>query len=99
MGNNHTYIASANHVIVTADSNRIISHVRDRLERLQDEIQRLKALDYLLTNSTNHEVSELAWLVEPIAANLAAIQEEIMEFSMTKGLAITTPAKPEAAHV
>ncbi|WAR43728.1 hypothetical protein [Methylomonas rapida] len=88
-----------NQVIVSPDSNRIISHVRGRLERLQDEIQRLKALDYLLTNSTNHEVSELAWLVEPIAANLAALQEEIMEFSRTKGLAITTTVKPEADHV
>lgn len=87
-----------NQMIVSADSEKRISHVRDRLERLQDEIQRLKALDYLLTNSVNREVSELAWLVEPIAANMAAIQEEIMEFSITKGLAITTPAKQEADH-
>lgn len=86
-------------VIVTADSEKRISAVKDRLERLQDEIQRLKALDYLLTNSVNREVSELAWLVEPIATNLAALQEEIMEFSRTKGLAITTTAKPEADHV
>ncbi|QPK65162.1 hypothetical protein IVG45_09615 [Methylomonas sp. LL1] len=87
-----------NQVFITDDSARIISHINYRLERLQDEIQRLKALDYLLTNSTNHEISELAWLVEPIAANMAAIQEELMDFSMTKGLAITTQTKPEAVN-
>lgn len=86
-------------VIVTADSEKRIRQVCDRLERFQDEIQRLKAFDYLLTNSVNREVSELAWLVEPIATNLAALQEEIMEFSRTKGLAITTTVKPEADHV
>lgn len=85
-----------NQVIVADDSALVITHIKDRLERLQDEIQRLKALDYLLTNNTNHEISELAWLVEPIATNMAAIQEEPMEFASTKGLAITTQIKAEA---
>lgn len=88
-----------NQVIVTEDSARVIGRIKDRLERLQDEIQRLKAFDYLLTNSTNHEISELAWLVEPIATNMAEIQEELMEFSSTKGLAITTQTKPESVNV
>lgn len=88
-----------NQVIVADDSARVITHIKHRLERLQDEIQRLKAFDYLLTNSTNHEISELAWLVEPIATNMAAIQEEIMEFALTKGLAVTTQTKAEADHV
>lgn len=84
-------------VIVTEDSARMISHAKDRLERLLDEISRLEALDYLMTSSTNKEIRELAWLVEPIATNMAAIQEELMAFSSKKGLAITT-IKTEAAN-
>lgn len=87
-----------NQVIIVDNSAHTISHIRDQLERLQDEILRLKALDYLLTNSRNSEVSELAWLVQPIAANMAVIQEELMEFSMTKGLAITTQTKAEVSN-
>jgi hypothetical protein len=86
-------------VIVSDDSKRTINHIRERLERLQDEVSRLKALDYLLTSSSNEEIRELAWLIEPIATNMAAIQEELMEFSSTKGLAITTQTKAEAEHV
>lgn len=86
-------------VIVTADSEKRISAVRNRLERLLDEIMRLKALDCLLSSNTNREISELTYLVEPIAANMAAIQEELMEFSSIKGLAITTQTKQEADHV
>jgi archaellum component FlaC len=88
-----------NQVIVSDDSKRTINHIRERLERLQDEVSRLKALDYLLTSSSNEEIRELAWLIEPIATNMAAIQEELMEFSSTKGLAITTQTKAEAEHV
>jgi archaellum component FlaC len=88
-----------NQVIVSDDSKRTINHIRERLERLQDEVSRLKALDYLLTSSSNEEIRELAWLIEPIATNMAAIQEELMEFSSTKGLAITTQTKAEADHV
>jgi hypothetical protein len=91
-----------NHVIITDDSNRTISHIQDRLERLQDEILRLKTLDYLLASSSTREIRELSWLVEPIAKNMAEIQDELMQFSSAKGLAITTkaesekPTKPEA---
>jgi archaellum component FlaC len=88
-----------NQVIVSDDSKRTINHIRERLERLQDEVSRLKALDYLLTSSSNEEIRELAWLIEPIATNMAAIQEELMVFSSTKGLAITTQTKAEAEHV
>lgn len=88
-----------NQVIVSDDSKRTINHIRERLERLQDEVSRLKALDFLLTSSSNEEIRELAWLIEPIATNMAAIQEELMEFSSIKGLAITTQTKAEAEHV
>jgi hypothetical protein len=88
-----------NQVIVSDDSKRTINHIRERLERLQDEVSRLKAMDFLLTSSSNEEIRELAWLIEPIATNMAAIQEELMEFSSIKGLAITTQTKAEAEHV
>jgi hypothetical protein len=84
-----------NQVTASEDSKATISHFRDRVERLQDEISRLKVLDSLLTSSTNREISELAWLTSPIASNLEAIQSELMDFFYTTGLEITTKAKTD----
>lgn len=74
--------------VIAEDSDQQVSHLRDRLERLLDEICRLKSLDLLLSGNTNNDIKELAWLTSPIASNLEAIQEELAEFFYSDGLAI-----------
>ncbi|OAI12603.1 hypothetical protein A1359_13785 [Methylomonas lenta] len=87
------------------NSEYTLKHLRDRAERFQDEVSKLKALDYLLSSSTDDSLRELSWLISPIAISLNEIREEMMEFFYTQHTEVTTKAKsdkkakPESVNV
>lgn len=67
-------------VATNEDHKKLRSHFMDRVERLQDEIDKLQALDFLLTGYQSEQINKLAWLVSPVVENLTAIQEELSSF-------------------
>ncbi|MGY6278310.1 hypothetical protein [Methylomonas sp. MgM2] len=67
-------------VVATEDHKKLRKHFRDRVEHLKDEIDKLAALDFLLSGYHDEQINKLSWLVSPVVENLTAIQEELSQF-------------------
>ncbi len=79
-------------VNIAEDSEKQLSHLRDKIERFQDEISKLKALDFLLAGNQSSEFSEISWLISPVVANLTTIHDDLSQFFCKPGMVFAFPA-------